>query len=104
MTEKLKHRVEYEKDGPLQVVRIHRQFFGRQAVKEPLLIEIEYEENESLYGAADVDDSLGTLGRSVRVEKVPGLVITPDPGLYGGTVPFVELKFGEWNVLNLHEL
>ena len=43
---------------------------------------------------------------------MPTLVVTADPLLYGtdadrlaaGKFPFTELRFGEWNVLNLHEL
>lgn len=113
MTEKLKHRIEVDQDGPMKCVRLHRQFFGRQAVKEPLLVEVEYEESEKLFVAQNVDEATeGTLGRSARVEKVPGLVITPDPGLYGtdadrlaaGKSPFVEIQFGEWVPVNLHEL
>ncbi len=112
MTEKLKHRIECDFDGPLKVVRIHRQFFGRLAVKEPILVEVEYEEHETLFACIGVDDAEGTLGRAARVEKVPGLVVTPDPSLYGtdadrlanGKAPFVECKFGEWVPVNLHEL
>ena len=122
MTDKLKHRIEYEKDGPLQVVRIHRQFFGRQAVAQPILVEVEYEEHETLFGAVGVTDDEGCPGRSCRAvfppdPKMPDfvdpkLVFTPDPTLFGtdadriaaGKLPFVELKFGEWNILNLSEL
>ena len=111
MTEKLKIRVEFDHDGPLKVVRPHRQFFGRQAVKEPWLVEIEFEEQETLFGSI-VDESEGTLGRAARPKEMPTLVVTADPLLYGtdadrlaaGKFPFTELRFGEWNVLNLHEL
>jgi hypothetical protein len=116
VTDKIKFRVEFEKDGPLKVVRPHRQFFGRQAVAEPLLVEAEWEEHENLW-CSIVDESEGTLGRAARATgKMDGqdvsLVFTADPGLYGtdderlaaDKMPFVELKWGEWNVLNLHEL
>jgi hypothetical protein len=113
MTEKLKIRFEYEKDGPLQVVRPHRQFFGRQAVAEPLLVEIEFEEDEALYACMCKDDEDVSKGRTVLVgDKAPGLVVTADPGLFGtddermaaGKLTFVRLKWGEWNILNLSEL
>jgi hypothetical protein len=112
VTEKLKVRVEYEVDGPLITVRPHRQFFGRQAVAEPLLFEIEWEEHEDLYACAKVDDAEGTLGRAARNGGAPGIVITPDPLLYGtdadrtaaGKLAFKKLNFGEWNVLNIEEL
>ena len=111
MTEKLKIRVEYEQDGPLKVARPHRQFFGKGAVAEPLFIEVEWEEHEDLFGCL-CDEREGTLGRSARSTKVPTLVITPDPLLYGtdddrtaaGKLTFKRLKFGEWNVLNIEEL
>ena len=59
-----------------------------------------------------MDDSEGTLGRSARNAKVPGLVITPDPSLYGtdadrtaaGKLTFKKLNFGEWNILNTEEM
>jgi hypothetical protein len=103
MTDKLKHRVEFDTEGPMKVVRLHREFFGRSAVTEPLLVEVEYEEQDKLF-ACLVDESEGTLGRSARVDKMPTLVVTPDPILYGsdadrtaaGKLTFVEVKFGEW--------
>jgi hypothetical protein len=112
MTDKLKIRVEYQQDGPLKVCRPHRQFYGRSAVAEPILFEVEWEEHEELFGAIGVDDAEGTLGRAARNEKVPGLVITPDPLLYGtdadrtaaGKLTFKPIKFGEWNILNVEEL
>src|SRR5512135_3621392 len=112
VTEKIKIRVEFEQDGPLLVVRPHRQFYGRSAVAEPILFEVEWEEHEELFACAKVDDSEGTLGRSARNPKVPGLVITPDPSLYGtdadrtaaSRLTFKQLKWGEWNVLNTEEL
>ena len=111
MTDKLKIRVEYDEDGPLKLVRPHRQFFGRMAVTEPLLVEVEWEEHEELYGCLCPEDE-GTLGRSARIEKMPTLVITPDPLLYGtddertaaGKLTFKKLQFGEWNALNTEEL
>jgi hypothetical protein len=112
MTEKLKVRCEFEKDGPLLMARPHRQFFGRGAVSEPVLFEVEWEEHEELYGCAKVDAAEGTLGRAARCDKAPGLVITPDPALYGtdadrtaaGKLTFKKLNFGEWNFLNAEEL
>lgn len=112
MTEKLKIRVEHEVDGPLIVLRPHRQFFGRGAVAEPILFEVEWEEHEELWGCAKVDDAEGTLGRAARNEKLPGIVVTPDPSLYGtdadrtaaGRLTFKKLSFGEWNILNTEEL
>ena len=111
MTEKLKIRVEYEQDGPLKVCRPHRQFYGKQAVAEPLLYEVEWEEHETLFGCI-CDESEGTLGRAARSAKMPTLVITPDPLLYGTDadrtaskkLTFKELKFGEWNFLNIEEI
>ena len=111
MTEKLKIRCEFEIDGPLKVVRPHRQFFGRSAVAEPLLVEVEFEENEDLYGCL-CDESEGSPGRAARVNKMPTLVITPDPLLFGsdadrtaaGKLTFKKLDFGQWNVLNTEEL
>jgi hypothetical protein len=115
MTEKLKIRVEFEQDGPLKVIRPHRQFFGQGAVAEPILFEIEWEEHEDLYAAIGVDDAEGTLGRAARsseASKLPGLVITADPSLYGtdadrtaaGKLTFKKIAFGEWNILNMEEL
>ncbi len=112
VTEKLKIRVEFEQDGPLLTLRPHRQFFGRQAVAKPILFEIEWEEHEDLYACAKVDDSEGTLGRASRSADLPGVVITPDPLLYGadadrtaaGKLTFKKIAFGEWNILNLEEL
>jgi hypothetical protein len=111
VTDKLKIRVEYENDGPLKVVRPHREFFGRQAVVQPLLVEVEWEEHEDLYGCICSDDE-GAPGRSQRVSGVSGLVITPDPQLFGtddertaaGKLTFKKLSFGEWNILNTEEL
>jgi hypothetical protein len=115
VTEKIKIRVEFDEDKTttptLKLVRPHRVFYGRSAVTEPLKVEIEFEENEDLYGCICSDDE-GAPGRSVRVEKAPGLVITPDPGLFGSDadrltakkLTFKKLKFGEWNMLNLEEL
>lgn len=110
--QKIKIRVEQEMDGPLYVVRPHREFFGRHAVAEPILFEVEWEEHETLYGCIEVDALEGTLGRAARNDKTPGLVITPDPSLYGtdderrsaGKLTFQELKFGEWNMLNMERL
>jgi len=110
VTEKLKIRVEYEQDGPLKVVRPHRQFHGRGAVAEPLLFEVEWEEHETLFAGWAPDE--GTLGRAARNEKVPELVITADPQLYGtdadrtaaGKLTLKPVRFGEWNVLNLEEI
>jgi hypothetical protein len=121
MAEKWKTRFEYEIDGPLVVVRPHRQFFGRHAVTEPLYVEIDAEENEPIFaGICDAseialfDDPSTVPGRATLIDKVkaPGIVVTPDPLLFGtdadrknaGKDPFVELKFGEWNVLNRHSL
>lgn len=117
MTEKLKIRCEFEQDGPLLVLRPHRQFHASRfgpiaAVAKPVLFEVEWEEHEDLYAAAKVDDSEGTLGRAARAAELPGIVVTPDPGLYGsdadrtaaGKLTFKKLSFGEWNVLNLEEL
>jgi len=112
VTEKLKIRVEFEVYGPMKVVRPHREFYGKNAVAKPRLVQIEWEENEELYGACDVPDDEGAPGRSQRVEGVEGLVITPDPGLFGtdadrtaaGKTTFKQLKFGEWNILNLEKL
>ena len=111
VTDKLKIRVEYEQDGPLKVVRPHRFFHGKIAVAEPLYFEVEWEEHEDLFGCM-CDESEGLLGRAARSAKVPTLLITPDPLLYGtdddrtsaGKLTFKRLKFGEWNVLNLEEL
>jgi len=111
VTDKLKHRVEFDTEGPMKLVRVHRQFFGKMAVTEPLLVEVEYEESEKLF-ACLVDESEGTLGRAARVDKKQDLVITPDPALYGsdadrtaaGKLTFIELRFGEWCPLNLSEL
>jgi hypothetical protein len=112
VTEKLKVRVEVDHDDPLLAIRPHRQFYGRSAVAEPLLYEIEWEEHEELFACAEVDPSEGTLGRAARNDKEPQIVITPDPALYGtdadrqaaGKLTFQKLKFGEWNVLNLDRL
>lgn len=116
MTDKLKIRVEFEVTDTMQMLRPHRQFFGRHAVAEPLLVEVEWEESEDLYGCV-VDESEGTLGRSARVtakhqgDNFP-LVVTPDPLLYGsdadrtaaGKCTFKKLAFGEWNCLNIEML
>jgi hypothetical protein len=111
MTDKLKIRVEYHDDGLLKQVRPHRAFYGRFAVADPLLMEVEWEENEELYGAL-VPESEGLLGRAARPKEQPLLVLTPDPGLYGtdadrvanGQMAFKKLAFGEWNILNREEL
>jgi len=111
VTDKLKIRVETDVEGLVKQVRPHRQFFGRQAVTEPLYLEVEWEEHEDLYGALVPEDE-GTLGRAARTKEVPTLVITPDPGLYGldadrvvaGKMAFKKLSFGEWNILNREEL
>jgi hypothetical protein len=115
VTEKLKIRVEFEVTDGMKMVRPHRQFFGKSAVAEPCLFEIEWEEHEDLYACCDVDDSEGTLGRAARCsekDKLPGIVITADPSLYGtdadrtaaGKLTFKQIKFGEWNCLNLEAL
>ena len=112
MTDKLKIRVEFDKDGPLLLCRPHRIFYGRIAVAEPILFEVEWEETEDLFIAAEVDESEGTLGRAARSEKAPGCVVTPDPQLYGtdadrtasGKLTFKKIEWGVWNVLNLERI
>ena len=109
--EKCKHRLEYVDDPPLKLARLHRQFFGRGAVSEPLLVEVEYDEHELLFMCL-CEESEGLLGRAASVDKMPHLIVTPDPSLYGsdadrlaaGKLPFVEVKFGEWCALNLTTL
>ena len=111
MADKSKIRVEYEVDGPMIMVRPHRQFFGRQAVAKPILVELEYEDTEELFVCANVDSSEGEPGRSARCE-VEGLVFTTEPTLFGsdsdrtaaGKLTFKKTPFGEWSCLNLESI
>jgi hypothetical protein len=112
MADKSKIRVEYEKDGPMIMVRPHRQFFkGTGAVAKPILVEIEYEDTETLFVCALVDASEGTPGRSARCE-VEGLLFTVEPHLFGsdadrtasGRLTVKECPFGQWTCLNLETL
>ena len=108
MGDAVRFRVEFEHDGPLHVVRPHRQFFGRNAVTEPIMVDLDIEETEPLYCCLDVDDSECTPGRSARC-KIPGLVFTAEPHLFGtdadrlaaGKNVFVQTPYGEWSVLKM---
>ena len=111
MSDKMPIRLEYEDDGLLKSVRPHRQFFGPPIKIKPILIELEYEDDQPIFGCLDVDESEGTPGRSSRCE-IKGLVITADPHLFGndidrladGKKPFIKLDWGTWNPLNLTDL
>jgi hypothetical protein len=108
MSEAWKLRVEYNEEGTFKYIRPHRQFFGREQAKiKAHPVELEFEEDEDIFGAF-VDDSEVLQGRSAKVQEIPGLVLTSDPHLYGpeaarqlaGKPVFQKLEFGCWNLMN----
>lgn len=106
--EKWKFRVEFDGSVPnFPMLRPHRQWFGPIYKNMPVHpAELEFGEDEPVY-AAVCDDSEGCPGRSTRVEKIPGLVLTAEPSLFGteadrrsaGKMPFNKMNWGEWNLL-----
>jgi len=97
-------RVEFNDEGDFKFVRPHRQYYGRD--KKVVKCELELGEDEPIFATLAADEE-GCPGRSIRVEGVPGLVITAEPALFGtdderramGRLPLKKLEFGEWNLV-----
>jgi hypothetical protein len=102
--EKLRFRVEFDDSDGLNMVRPHRQYFGRS--KNALSVELEFGEDEPVF-AFIANENEEMKGRSSKVEGGRGLVLTSDPDLYGtpddrsaaGLMPLKKLKWGEWNLV-----
>jgi hypothetical protein len=116
MSEAWKLRVQFSSDDGMKMIRPFRQYFGDIRKKDqPIGVEVHFEEDESIYACLLDATELASHqwprslpGRAVSVSEIEGLVLTPDPQLFGtdanraaaNQYPFVKLNMGEWNLLN----